>query len=98
MRGRTPEDIPSYAAETVASAQLSGSYLAASSGLFLALLAAMSLMESPILPAAASGVETLIRSDHAGAATASVAGVPSACAETRIITLHPAGEASAGAG
>jgi hypothetical protein len=98
MRGRTSEDTPSYAAETVASAHLSGPYLAASSGLFLALLAAMSLMESPILPSTASGVETLIRSDQAGSATASVAGAPSACAGTRITTFYTAGAAPGGAG
>ena len=98
MRSRPPADTPSYAAETVASAQLSGSYLAASSGIFLVLLAAMSLVEAPILPSTASGVETLIRSDLGGAVTASVAGIPSACEETRVITFRPAGEAPAGAG
>jgi hypothetical protein len=52
MRRRVTEDTPSYAAETIRSAQVSGSHLAASSGLFLLLLAGMSLVEAPI-PASA---------------------------------------------
>jgi hypothetical protein len=52
MRRRVTEDTPSYAAETIRSAQVSGSHLAASSGLVLLLLAGMSLVEAPI-PASA---------------------------------------------
>ena len=52
MRRRVTEDTPSYAAETIRSAQVSGSHLAASSGLVLLLLAGMSFVEAPI-PASA---------------------------------------------
>jgi hypothetical protein len=50
MRRRVTEDTPSYAAETIASAQVSGSHLAASTGLFLMLLVGMSLIEAPTPP------------------------------------------------
>ncbi len=95
---RPTEDAPSYAAETVASAQLSGSYLAASGGLFLAILAAMSAMEVPMPPSNASGVETPLRATHGEPAWTGAAGTPTACAGPQIPTLHPAGEAAAQAG
>ncbi len=98
MRCRPTEDVPSYAAETVASAQLSGSYLAASGGLFFAILAAMSAMEVPILPPKASSGETPIRATHGEPAWTGAAGTPTACAGPQIPTLHPAGEAAAQAG
>lgn len=98
MRRRASEDMPSYAAETVASAQLSGSHLAASGGLFLALLAVMGVMEAPIPPWTDSAVETPIRAAHDEPARVRAAGVPSACADTQIITRHPASETHARAG
>ncbi len=86
MCRRTTEDMPSYATDAAASTQLSGSHLVASGGLFLALLAVMSVVEAPIRKA---------RGEPIGARAASV---PSACAGTQILTSRPAGSAPAPAG
>jgi len=95
MRRRATQDTPSYAAETGASAQLSGSHLGASIGLFLALLAGMSAVEIPIPRWTASGVETPTQATHGDPATARAAGVTSACAGTPILRSHPPREAHA---
>ena len=50
MRRRATEEMPPYATDTAASAQLSGSHLAVSGGFFLTLLGAMSEVEAPIPP------------------------------------------------
>src|SRR5829696_6251151 len=48
MPRRDTEDTPPYAADAIAAAQANGSQLAASGGLFIMLLIAMSLIEAPI--------------------------------------------------
>ena len=82
MRRRVTEDTPSYAAETIRSAQVSGSHLAASSGLFLLLLAGMSLVEAPI-PASALPTLAQIGSPQAREPQVSCASVP-AVPRTRV--------------
>jgi hypothetical protein len=98
MRRRATGDTPAYAADAAASAQLSGPYLAASSGLFLALLGAMSVMEAPIRPWAASGVEATLGAPHRKPPRVRAASEPPACAGPQILTSHPAGEAPARVG
>ncbi len=98
MRRRATEEMPPYATDTAASAQLSGSHLAVSGGLFLALLAVMSVVEAPIRPWTGSRVDASIQEARSEPAGARAASAPSACAGKQIITLRPAGEVSARAG
>jgi hypothetical protein len=48
MRSRSAQETPTYAAEALASAQISGRQLTASGGLFVLPLVVMSLLEAPI--------------------------------------------------
>ena len=98
MRRRATEDIPSYATDAAASAQLSSSYLAVSGGLLLALLAVISVVEAPIPPGTGSIVKAWMREARREPAAAGATSVPPACAGTQILTSHPAGEAPARAG
>ncbi len=48
MRRPASDDTPTYAIEAAASAHFNGRHLGAASGLFVALLVAMSLVEAPL--------------------------------------------------
>jgi hypothetical protein len=50
MRRRTADDTPAYVVETITSAHVSGRKIAASAGIFVVLLVAMSLIEGPLAP------------------------------------------------
>jgi len=77
MLPRSSEKIPLYAAETIASAQISISRLGGSITLFLVLLLGMSLMETSIEPWDRSGGSAV---QAAAALTNEHAQIPSQCA------------------